>query len=400
MNAIAVMAWLVITAATDQPFCETTLIFDPDKEDHGHVHASCIVACPNGDLRAVWYENGPTLPAPYFSEQRDKSDDVRIGGSRRASGASAWEPPFVMADTFGVSDNNPCMVIDRDQRLWLFHATLLGVPKVAWGSALVQYHVASDYAKAGPPKWDKESVLVVHPAGFDLAAEAAKSSDVSEPAFSEAQLRARAKFMEGRLNDPFKCRLGWMPRAHPLVKSDGAILLPLANENFMVAAMVFTRDGGQTWTISHAVPGVGLEQPTVVEFPDGVLAAFFRNDHPKHRILRSDSQDGGVTWGPVMLTGLPHPGSGIEAILFKNGHLAMVYNDTEEDPRDRLAVSMSEDRGQTWRWTRHLENTPGERFDYPSIIQSPDGSLHATYSYNTKTIKYAHFNEAWVQQGD
>ena len=410
MNAIALAAYLIIAATADVPsaegarsaegapsakgaFCETALIFDPEKERHGHVHASCIVVCPNGDLRVAWYENGPPLPAPYFSGQQDKSDDVRIGGSRKARGAETWEPPFVMADTFGVSDNNPCMAIDRDQRLWLFHATLLGVPEVAWESALVQYHIASDYVKPGPPKWERESILVAHPVDFEQALDA--DSGLSNPLG-----RLRAKIAKGQLKDPFKCRLGWMPRAHPLVKSDGAILLPLANENFMLAAMAFTRDGGQTWTISHAVPATGLEQPTVVEFPDGAMTAFFRNDHPKHRILRSDSQDGGMTWGAVTLTDLPNPGSGIEAVLLGNGHLAIIYNDSEKDPRDRLAVSISEDRGKTWRWTRHVENTPGQRFDYPSLIQTPDGTLHATYSYNTKTIKYARFNEAWVQHGD
>ena len=75
----------------------------------------------------------------------------------------------------------------------------------------------------------------------------------------------------------------------------------------------------------------------------------------------------------------------------------MIYND-KEDARDRLAVSISTDRGKTWQWTRHLEDTPGERFDYPSIIQAKDDTLHATYSYNTSAIKYVRFNEAWVQK--
>ena len=78
--------------------------------------------------------------------------------------------------------------------------------------------------------------------------------------------------------------------------------------------------------------------------------------------------------------------------------LAIIYNDKESSPRDRLAVSISSDRGQTWRWTRHLENTPGQRFDYPSIVQARDGSLHATYSYNLKTIKHATFDEAWIKE--
>jgi len=45
-----------------------------------------------------------------------------------------------------------------------------------------------------------------------------------------------------------------------------------------------------------------------------------------------------------------------------------------------------------------LEQVPGGRFDYPSLIQAKDGTLHATYSFNLKTIMHAHFNEEWIQQ--
>ena len=107
-----------------------------------------------------------------------------------------------------------------------------------------------------------------------------------------------------------------------------------------------------------------------------------------------------MTWSDVTLTDRLHPSSGIEALLLRSGHLLLIYNDVEEAPRDKLAVSISTDRGKTWRWTRHLEDTPGKRFDYPSIIQAKDGTLHATYSYNLKTIKHVRFNEAWVHQGE
>jgi predicted neuraminidase len=79
--------------------------------------------------------------------------------------------------------------------------------------------------------------------------------------------------------------------------------------------------------------------------------------------------------------------------------LALVYNNKVEEPRDRLAISISNDEGQTWQWTRQLEDEPGGRFDYPSIIEAADGSLHVTYSYRLRTIKHVRFNEAWVQQG-
>jgi len=106
--------------------------------DRGHVHASSVVETPNGALLAVWYENGPKNDGYYFrGGDEDKSDDVRIAGARLPTGSAAWEPPFVMSDTFGVSDNNPALGIDAQKRLWLVHATLLAVPARAWGSASI-----------------------------------------------------------------------------------------------------------------------------------------------------------------------------------------------------------------------------------------------------------------------
>ena len=385
-------------AFADAPLFESGPIFDPEQaiEPHGHVHASCIIECPNGDLRAVWYENGRNLPAPYFNEQKDKAANVRIGGSRRQAGATEWEQPFTMSDTFGVSDNNPCMVIDKQGRLWLLHATLLGVPDWSWGSCVLRYMVSSRYDHPGRPMWDKSNLLVPQVTGFDavlaVALEARKSEGWPVEKIEEAR-----KYIESETARPLADRIGWMPRAHPLLRNDGAILVPLANENSSAACMAITSDNGDTWTFSKLVPDLGLEQPSVVQFPDGSMTAFFRND--SGRIKRSDSADGGITWGPVTRTDIPHPNAGIEAILLASGKLLLIYNDDEEE-RDSLAVSLSEDRGATWRWSRHLENTKGGRFDYPSVVQSKDGSIHATYSFNLQTVKHVHFNEAWVMGGD
>jgi predicted neuraminidase len=396
--SIAVLILFAQCALADGPLFESELVFDPEQaiEPHGHVHASCIVECPNGDLRAVWYENGRELPAPFFDEQKDKSADVRIGGSRRQPGAKEWEEPFVMSDTFGVSDNNPCMVIDKQGRLWLFHATLLGVPDWSWGSCVLRYMVASRYDHPGRPTWDKSNVLVPQVTGFDEVLQTALDARKADgwPDEKINQARQYVKLATGR---PLATRVGWMPRAHPIVRNDGALLVPLANENSLAACMAITNDNGETWTFSKLVPDLGLEQPSVVQYPDGTMTAFFRND--SGRIKRSDSTDGGMTWGTVTRTDRPHPNSGIEAVLLANGKLLLAYND-KEDERDSLAVSLSDDRGKSWRWTRHIENAKGGRYDYPSVVQSKDGSIHATYSLNAKAIKHARFDEAWIVEGD
>jgi predicted neuraminidase len=387
--AFLVPCWLlsVVLCAHPQVLYEETFIFNPAVESHGHVHASCIVECPNGDLLAVWYENGPKFASYEYQGDADKSDDVRIGGARRRPGENAWGKPFVMSDTFGVSDNNPALAIDELNRLWLIHATLLAVPVRTWGSSLLWYKVSSDYEKPSPPNWDRESVLIVHPKGLDEIVSRYASG-------------AEAKELRQRLKDPFATRLGWMPRTHPLVLSYGTVLVPLGNENFNVAAMAMSKDGGETWTFSNTIPGWGISQPSVVRLASGKLLAFFRDEGRARRIQQSESLDGGLTWSEVTATTLPNPGSGVEAVMLRNGHLAMIYNDLEKGPRSRLAISVSVDEGKTWKWTRHLENSPSGRYDYPSLIQSKDGTLHTTYSYNVRTIKHVHFTEEWVQQGD
>ena len=35
-----------------------------------------------------------------------------------------------------------------------------------------------------------------------------------------------------------------------------------------------------------------------------------------------------------------------------------------------------------------LEDTPGEEFSYPSMIQSKDGDLHIVYTWRRKKIRY------------
>ena len=100
----------------------------------------------------------------------------------------------------------------------------------------------------------------------------------------------------------------------------------------------------------------------------------------------SRSTDRGETWSTVEDSALANPGAGAEVLVLRNGNWALIYNDLERG-RHRLAVSLSEDEGQSWRWTRYLERDAEStdprqlgQYHYPSIIQAADGTLHATYS--------------------
>jgi len=372
-----------------------------------HCHASCVVELPNGDLLACWF---------YGSGERT-ADDVRVEGARLKRGGSAWSPRFTLADTPSHPDCNPTMFLDARGRLWLVWMTILAN---TWESALLKYRIAADPSGDAAPRWDHEGVIHLQP-GAGFAASARKyweqvAADLPRLVPEEVERRKVATAIAqagARVEDKLAQRLGWMPRAHPQVLAGGRILLPLYSDGFDFSLMAWSDDDGQTWQTSAPLLGLGNVQPSVVARRDGSLMALMRdNGPPPFRLHQSESRDRGVTWTPVTDTALPNPGSGAEVIALANGHWALIGNDTETG-RHRLTVQISDDEGRSWRWRRSLEDdSPGPsagRYHYPSLIQSRDGSLHATYSHHRppaekggapeKTIRHVRFDEAWVQAG-
>src|SRR6185369_10843305 len=131
--------------------------------------------------------------------------------------------------------------------------------------------------------------------------------------------------------------------------------LPLYSATYSAGLMAISDDGGKTWTASRPLAGFGSIQQSVLEKADGTLVAYMRENGPLKKVRVSESKDRGLSWGPVGKTDLPNPGSGLDAVKLANGHFLIVYNDTATKPRNTLAVSLSDDEGKTWKWTRHLE---------------------------------------------
>ncbi len=44
-----------------------------------------------------------------------------------------------------------------------------------------------------------------------------------------------------------------------------------------------------------------------------------------------------------------------------------------------------------------LEDTPGEEYSYPSVIQSPDGLVHITYTWKRQRIRHVVVDPALLQ---
>ncbi|KAA5547031.1 hypothetical protein FYK55_01015 [Roseiconus nitratireducens] len=137
-------------------------------------------------------------------------------------------------------------------------------------------------------------------------------------------------------------------------------------------------------------------QPTLLRQDDGTLKALCRTKEGV--IVSTQSNDGGRSWSPLNATELPNPNSGIDVVNLQDGRHLLIYNhlgsgQTGWGRRGQLNLAISDD-GETWQRVGVLEQEKGAEFSYPAIIQTPDGKVHATYTWKRKRVKHVVLNPA------
>jgi predicted neuraminidase len=172
----------------------------------------------------------------------------------------------------------------------------------------------------------------------------------------------------------------------PIELPNGALLCGSSTEHDgWKVHMETTHDAGKVWKTTESLEGhkeFSAIQPTILRH-GGRLMLLCRTR--QHKIAESWSSDGGKTWSPLAATELPNPNSGIDAVTLKDGRSALVYNHTAKG-RSPLNLALSTD-GVKWEAALVLEDEPGE-FSYPAVIQTADGRIHTTYTWNRKKIKH------------
>ncbi len=295
-------------------------------------HASTIVETPEG------------LVAAWFGGSREGASDVGIWAARHVGGN--WTTPVEIATGRRADGTrfpcwNPVLVRLRDGTLRLFFK--VGPAPARW--------------------WGME----------------ADSRDAGR-SWGEAR-----RLPDGVLG-PIKNK--------PLQLPDGTLISPSSTESVdadPVWRIHFERsiDQGQTWTIS-APPNSGsiqAIQPSLLTYADGRLQAIGRTRSA--RLFETWSRDAGRTWTPLALLDVPNPNAGIDAVTLVDGRQLLVYNHTTTG-RTPLNVAISHD-GRTWSPVAVLEDGPGE-YSYPAVIQSRDGLVHITYTWQRRNIRHVVLN--------
>lgn len=186
----------------------------------------------------------------------------------------------------------------------------------------------------------------------------------------------------------------------PVLLGSGILLCPSSSEHDgWKVHMEMTSDFGMTWTMTGPLNDktISAIQPSVLLHPGGKLQIVCRSK--QSGILSSWSEDKGRTWSRLIPLSLPNPNSGIDAVTLRDGRHFMVYNHLKSG-RHMLNAAISDD-GIKWKPAALLENEPkGTEFSYPAVIQSGDGMIHITYTWNRKLIRHVVINPGLIMAGE
>lgn len=97
------------------------------------------------------------------------------------------------------------------------------------------------------------------------------------------------------------------------------------------------------------------------------------------------------------MTEFKNPNSATDFIKLQNGHLLLVYNDTNTGDRMPLTIAISTDNDKSYPHRRNVINKPGDTAAYPSAIQTQDGRIHIVYtSGKRERIDHISFDESAI----
>jgi predicted neuraminidase len=329
--ALALVTTAALSAAPHPSILQSGFVYD--SAPYPECHASTIAETSRGTIVAAW-----------FGGAEERAPDVCIYVARREGGR--WLHPAMAAD--GVQADG--------KRFPTWNPVLFQAPR--GGPLLLFYKVGPN-----PREWW----------GMVTA-----STD-------DGRTWARPERLPEGILGPIKNK--------PVVLADGTWLSPSSTEGGEKGWVIHferSRDAGRTWEtigpVDKGQAGFGAIQPAVLFHRDGRLEALSRTQ--QRVVAVTWSSDGGKTWRPLAPTELPNPNSGIDAVTLADGRQLIVYNHSGSRDRWPLDVAISTD-GLAWSRVLTLETEPlPSGYAYPAVIQTTDGLVHITYTWDRKRIKH------------
>lgn len=172
-------------------------------------------------------------------------------------------------------------------------------------------------------------------------------------------------------------------------------------------------DYGMTWSLKGKAEVLGstYNNSVLVERTDENSSKYLwmlTRQLDGRNMVESFSYDGGVTWTSSRPSDIMHPNSDIYMGRTSSGNLLMVnhYMTEQSTKRDMLTAFLSDDGGETWKWSLLLDERDG--VSYPSavnvnsVVEGVDGTIYIVYDYDrfdTGQILMATITEADIMAG-
>jgi predicted neuraminidase len=337
-------------------------------------HSSNLLNLKNGDLVCA-----------YYSGLWEDKSGVAIVISRLPKGSNQWTKPEVLAQQAGVAFENPVLFEPGAGVLWLFYTSQAA--DTGQTNAQVFYRMSHDNGRS----WSGGTALFAKPGSFDRQRLVVSGNE-------------------------------WLFPVYYTPRSDA--------DHY--SSVQISTDNGNSWKECVVPDSNGLVQPDLVEASPRRFTLFFRSRFADW-VYVSHSENG-CSWTTPQPTQIPNNNSSIQVARLSNGHLVIAFNNIQattargkptDYARFPMSVALFVDGGQTWPWVRDVDigqGVPQEKvpitmagvdvsdeqkaffhhlfdYSYPSIIETPDGLIHMSYTFRRRTIKYASFDENWIKGG-
>lgn len=183
---------------------------------------------------------------------------------------------------------------------------------------------------------------------------------------------------------------GKLQPGSPTLLQDGGLGLPLGGHGDWLRLTATGRIVGKQRLLAS-----GVQTSIIVIDPQQALALLRgEKGSPAHT---ARTVDGGQHWQAG--NALPIASTPFAALRLRSGRLLLAGN--PESGRATLRLWLSADGGQTWQASKTIEDAADGAADFsePALVLGSDGRIHLAYGFRHQGIKYASFNEAWLDGG-
>ena len=331
------------------------------------------------------------LNCVWFAGGLEGKADICIHQSRLDEASAHWLPAQQLTDDPDRSEQNPILFLTPDGRMLLIHTA--------------------------QPGGDQDRCVV------RMREQGGVASDLLLPA-------------------------GTFVRAAPLVRADGAWLLPVFHctpspgakwtGRHDTASVAISPDFGRSWRLVAVPDSIGCVHTTLVSASPERLVALFRRRQADW-VFRSESADGGESWSEPRPTDLPNNNSSIAVIRLSDGRIALAGNpvNADMDPSRRqslydelgaddrpeaaggctpiwgvrrapLVVAFSSDDGLSFPrrvtvadgsgtcLSNNSEDGRNQELSYPALLETAEGGLDVVFTLHRRAIAHVRLSAAEI----